>query len=182
VHLVPYGEYVPLRRFFPFIKKLTAGIGDFKSGEGFFPMEAGGRKIGVLICYEGILAEAGRAYKRQGAELLVNITNDAWFGNTSAPYQHLSMTVFRAVENRLFLARAANTGISAIIDPTGKILKQSGIFERTILQGEIKFLKIPTVYSRYGDLFVYLCLFILASIYFISERRRKKCSKIYQQQ
>jgi len=134
-----------------------------------------------LMCYEGSLPEAGRAYRQRGAEMLVNITNDAWFGKTSAPYQHLSMTVFRAVENRLFLARAANTGISAIIDPAGNILKQSGIFERTILQDEIKFAKIPTLYSRYGDLFVYICLFLLVSIYFISEKRRKKCSKVCQQ-
>ncbi len=181
VHLVPYGEYVPLRRFFPFIEKLTAGIGDFKSGKGFFPIAADSRKIGVLICYEGILAEAGRAYKRRGAELFVNITNDAWFGNTSAPYQHLSMTVFRAVENRLFLARAANTGISAIIDPMGKILKQTEIFERKILQGEIKYLGISTLYSKYGDVFVYICFTLLISIYFLSEERRIRCLKIYRQ-
>jgi len=179
VHLVPYGEYVPLRRFFPFIGKLVAGVGDFKPGEGFFPIRAGPQKIGVLICYEGILPEAGRTYKRRGAELLVNITNDAWFGKTSAPYQHLSMTVFRAVENRLFLARAANTGISAIVNPVGQILQQSSIFERTILQGEIKFLKIPTLYAKYGDMFVYICFIYLLSIYLTNVKRRKKCSKIY---
>lgn len=181
VHLVPYGEYVPLRRYFPFIGKLAVGVGDFKPGEGYFPVDADRQKIGVLICYEGILAEAGRAYKQRGAGFLVNITNDAWFGKTSAPYQHLSMTVFRAVENRLFLARAANTGISAIINPTGIILKQSPIFERTILQGEIKYLAISTLYSKYGDLFVYLCFILLIAIYFIAEKRRKRCSKIYPQ-
>ncbi|HEX2957462.1 MAG TPA: apolipoprotein N-acyltransferase [Chitinispirillaceae bacterium] len=172
VHLVPYGEYVPLRQFFPFIGKLTAGIGDFKPGEGFIPIKADSHKIGVLICYEGILPEAGRTYKKSGADLLVNITNDAWFGKTSAPYQHLSMTVFRAVENRLFLARAANTGISAIVDPTGKILKRTGIFERTILQGKVKFLEIPTWYSKYGDFFIYACFLSLLLICFISEKRR----------
>lgn len=173
VHLVPYGEYVPLRRFFPFIEKLTAGIGDFQPGAGFFPIKAGQHKIGVLICYEGILSEAGRAYKKGGAELLVNITNDAWFGRTSAPYQHLSMTVFRAVENRLFLARAANTGISAIIDPTGRILKKTSIFERNVLQGDVKYITMSAIYAEYGDIFVYVCFVVLISIYLISEKRRK---------
>jgi apolipoprotein N-acyltransferase len=182
VHLVPYGEYVPLRRFFPFIGKLAAGVGDFKAGDGFIPIRKNGEKIGVLICYEGILPEAGRTYKKNGASLLVNITNDAWFGDTSAPYQHLSMTVFRAVENKVFLARAANTGISAIVDPTGKILRQSRIFERTIVHGEIKYLNIPTYYAKYGDIFVYLCFILLIIIYFISIKRRKvKCLKIFQQ-
>lgn len=173
VHLVPYGEYVPLRKYFPFIGKLAAGVGDFKAGDGFYPINADNQKLGILICYEGILSEAGRNYKKNGAGLLINITNDAWFGNTSAPYQHLSMTVFRAVENKLFLARAANTGISAIIDPTGKILRQSKIFERTIVHGEIKYLNIPTYYSEYGDIFVYVCILLLLSIYFISRKRRK---------
>ena len=125
VHLVPYGEYVPLRALFPFISRLAAGIGDFAEGKGFYPLTMGNRKIGVLICYEGILPEAARMYKNADAELLVNITNDAWFGTTSAPYQHLSMSVFRAVETRLYLVRAANTGISAIVDPTGKIIAQT---------------------------------------------------------
>ncbi len=158
VHLVPYGEYVPFRRIIPFLTALTAGIGDFESGAGYEVLAMGAHRPGVLICYEGILAEAGRSYKRQGADLLVNITNDAWFGRTSAPYQHLSMTVFRAVETRLFLVRAANTGISAIVDPVGRITAQTGIFERTVLAGDVKFIDEKTVYGAYGDIFVYLCL------------------------
>jgi len=138
VHLVPYGEYVPLRKIFPFIGKLVVGVGDFRPGEGFHPIRGEGWNLGVLICYEGIFPEAARAYKREGATLLVNITNDAWFGRTSAPYQHLSMTVFRAVETRLYLVRAANTGISAIVDPAGKILSRTPIFERAVLKGEVK--------------------------------------------
>ena len=157
VHLVPYGEYVPLRRLFPFIGKLVAGVGDFRPGKGFYPLTIDGHRLGVLICYEAIFPEAARDYKRKGAELLVNITNDAWFGRTSAPYQHLSMTVFRAIENRLYLVRAANTGISAIIDPTGEILSRTGLFERTVLKGEVKIIDERTFYAAYGDLFVYLC-------------------------
>jgi len=161
VHLVPYGEYVPLRTLFPFISSLAAGIGDFAEGKGFHPLTMGERKIGVMICYEGILAEAGRMYKNEAAQLLVNITNDAWFGTTSAPYQHLSMAVFRAVETRLYLVRAANTGISAIVDPTGKILNQTGIFQKDRIRGKIKFSSVPTLYAQYGDWLVggsYLCL------------------------
>ncbi len=158
VHLVPYGEYVPFRRILPFLTALTEGIGDFETGQAYRPLAMGPHRPGVLICYEGILAEAGRSYKQQGADLLVNITNDAWFGRTSAPYQHLSMTVFRAVETRLFLVRAANTGISAIIEPTGRIAGQTGVFERTTLAGSVKFIDGGTFYGAYGDIFVYLCL------------------------
>jgi apolipoprotein N-acyltransferase len=157
VHLVPYGEYVPLRNVFPFIKGLTAGIGDFSTGDGYFPLSAADRKIGVLICYEGILPFAARMYKKESAEILVNITNDAWFGSTSAPYQHLSMTIFRAVETRLYLVRAANTGISAIVDPRGHIVAQTNIFQKDSLKGKIKFLKIPTFYAEHGDILVVVC-------------------------
>ena len=174
VHLVPYGEYVPLRRFFPFIGKLVAGVGDFKPGKGFYPLTVDGVRLGVLICYEGILPEAARDYKRERAEILVNITNDAWFGRTSAPYQHLSMTVFRAIETRLYLVRAANTGISAIIDPKGEILSRTGIFERTTLTGDVKIIDEKTCYAAYGDAFVYLCAIALLIMTVLSMKRRKK--------
>jgi apolipoprotein N-acyltransferase len=174
VHLVPYGEYVPLRSLFPFIKKLVAGVGDFRPGKGYYPLTIGENRLGVLICYEGILPDAAREYKRRKAGLLVNITNDAWFGRTSAPYQHLSMTVFRAIENRLYLVRAANTGISAIVDPTGKILYRTGIFERTILKGYVKMIDEKTFYAAYGDLFVCFCATSLVVLVLLSMQRRKE--------
>jgi apolipoprotein N-acyltransferase len=174
VHLVPYGEYVPLRRYFPFMGKLVTGVGDFRSGKGFYPLSIDGHKLGVLICYEGIFPEAAGDYKREGAELLINITNDAWFGRTSAPIQHLSMTVFRAIENRLYLVRAANTGISAIIDPTGEIISRTGLFERAALKGEVKIINEGTFYATYGDLFVFVCVCALLIIYTISLQRRKR--------
>jgi apolipoprotein N-acyltransferase len=102
----------------------------------------------------------------------VNITNDAWFGKTSAPYQHLSMTVFRAVENRLYVVRSANTGISAIIDPTGRIVAQTELFERTALRGAIKFINNKTFYSVYGDVFVLICMTTVVCCIIISLRRR----------
>jgi len=177
VHLVPYGEYVPLRQFFPFINKIVVGIGDFQPGTGFNPIDSNGHRIGVLICYEAIFPESARDYKQKNVDLLVNITNDAWFGKSSAPFQHLSMTVFRAVETRLYLVRAANTGISAIVDPTGKILSQTGLFERTVLKGEVKYLDEKTIYAAYGDVFVYLCGIVLILHYFVLKRRRKNAGR-----
>ncbi|MBN1613914.1 MAG: apolipoprotein N-acyltransferase [Deltaproteobacteria bacterium] len=174
VHLVPFGEYVPLRKLFPFMSKIVVGIGDFGSGRGYEPLTLPGCRAGILICYEAIFPAAARTYRRAGAELLVNITNDAWFGRTSAPFQHLSMTAFRAVENRLFVARAANTGISAIIDPAGRITSRTEIFERAVLTGKVKFIGVETFYTACGDVFVYLCLSVLicALVILYGERRR----------
>jgi apolipoprotein N-acyltransferase len=169
VHLVPYGEYVPFRNLIPFVKGFTAGIGDMGTGKGFYPLSLDNRKIGVLICYEGILPCAARTYKLNSSELLVNITNDAWFGSTSAPFQHFSMVVFRAVETRLFLVRAANTGISGIVDPCGKIVSRTNIFQEDAIKGYIKFVNIPTFYAKHGDVLVIICfglvmIYILVSI------------------
>lgn len=174
VHLVPYGEYVPLRKYFPFIDKLVEGVGDFSPGDGFHPLLMNNHKVGILICYEGIFPYASRIYKKAGTQLLVNITNDAWFGKTSAPYQHLSMTVFRAVENRLYVVRAANTGISAFIDPLGRIVSSTNLFERTVLRETIKFMDIRTVYEINGDYFVYMCILLLAIMIVKYEKRRKE--------
>lgn len=164
VHLVPYGEYVPLRPLFPFIEKLAVGVGDFLEGSGFEPVTVAGERVGFLICYEGIFPEIGRAYGRSNASLLVNITNDAWFGMTSAPFQHLSMTVFRAVENRLYVVRAANTGVSAVIDATGRITSQTDLFKRTYLTGPVPMHRLGSFYTQYGDLFVFFCMIALLVI------------------
>jgi apolipoprotein N-acyltransferase len=176
VHLVPYGEYVPLRNVFPFIKRLTAGMGDFGTGTGYYPLSCGDKKVGILICYEAILPFAARMYKKRSAELLVSITNDAWFGTTSAPFQHFSMAIFRAVETRLYLVRAANTGISGIIDPTGKIIAKTNIFQEDVLKGYIKFVKIPTFYAECGDILVLICFVLIIFYLFWSLKGRvKKC-------
>jgi apolipoprotein N-acyltransferase len=150
VHLVPFGEYVPFGRYLPFVDKLVVGIGDFSPGT-VSPLPMNGARIGVLVCFEGIFPELARDYVRNGSDLLVNITNDAWFGRSSAPYQHLAMSRFRAVENRVWLARAANTGISAIIAPSGRIVAQSPLFERLALRGLVGLGARPSFYTRYGD-------------------------------
>jgi apolipoprotein N-acyltransferase len=176
VHLVPYGEYVPFRNVLPFVKGFTEGIGDFGTGAGYHPLSLNDKKIGILICYEAILPFAARMYKKESAELLVNITNDAWFGSTSAPFQHFSMAVFRAVETRLYLVRAANTGISGIIDPGGRIIAKTDIFREDALKGYIKFVKMPTFYAQYGDLIVAVCFLLMIFYFLISLKREgKKC-------
>jgi len=172
VHLVPFGEYVPLKTLFNFMEKLVAGVGDFAPGEGWNPLPMGRGTLGVLICYEGIFPEISRAYKRNGARLLVNITNDGWYGSSSAPYQHFAMSLFRAVENRLYLVRSANTGISALVSPAGEVITSTGIFERTGLHGSVGFLAMESPYSRYGDVFVYFCFFFSAIMFIYSLRRK----------
>jgi len=169
-HLVPFGEYVPLSGFLPFVNKLVVGIGDYSSGA-INPLPIKGRKLGVLVCYEVIFPELAREYILQGSDLLVNITNDAWFGESSAPWQHLAMARFRAVENRVWLARAANTGISAFISPSGEIIRQTGLFESAILNAEIGLGARPGLYSRMGDLVPGLFLFI-SLLWLLQTRRR----------
>ncbi len=173
LHLVPFGEYVPLARFLPFVNKLVAGIGDFSPGAALTPLDTGKGKIGVLICFEGIFPELSRDYVRAGSRLLVNITNDAWFGRSSAPYQHLSMTVFRAVENRVPLVRAANTGITSIIDSRGHIRSMTQIFKEAYLAGEVRLGERRTVYTRVGDLFALICLAGAVLIAALSFRKNK---------
>jgi apolipoprotein N-acyltransferase len=111
-------------------------------------------------------------YKNQSAQLLVNITNDAWFGATSAPFQHFTMALFRAVETRLYLVRAANTGISGIIDPRGEIVAQTNIFEAQALKGNIKYLNIYSFYAKYGDIFVVICFVLIIFSFLFSWKRR----------
>jgi apolipoprotein N-acyltransferase len=123
----------------------------------------------VTICYEVIFPDQVRRYVKQGADFLVNITNDAWFGRSAAPGQHLAMAALRAAENRRYLIRAANTGISAIIDPTGRIVKASEIFVPAVVSGRIQLRRGETFYTRYGDLFAWLCVAFVISV-FVAER------------
>jgi len=158
VHLVPFGEYVPLRGLFPFMGKLVAGVGDFGTGSAYEPFLIDEYRVGVLICYEVIFPAAARQYVNKGVHMLVNVTNDAWFGCSSAPYQHLSMAVFRAVEGKVPLVRAANTGISAVIDPLGHIHGQTPLFIATTFRTSIPLTKIATIYGQVGDLFSWACM------------------------
>ena len=140
-----------------FIGSLGEGIGDFKSGKEIFNFSLPQGKFGVLICFEIIFPDLCRRFVKDGADFLVTITNDAWFGRTSAPYQHFSMATFRAIENRVFIARAANTGISGFIDPSGRIVKQGGIFTEEAMNGMIRLSSEKTFYTLYGDVFAWIC-------------------------
>lgn len=171
VHLVPFGEYVPLGRYLPFIHMLVQGVGDFSPGT-IAPLSLDGARFGVLVCYEGIFPELAREHVRQGAQLLVNITNDAWYGRTSAPYQHLSMARFRAIENRVWLVRAANTGISAFVAPSGLVSGSTPLFETTFSNGSVGLGSRPTLYGRIGDLPALCCLGL--SIVWLARTRERR--------
>ena len=158
IHLVPFGEYIPLRKLLFFIESsIGEGIGNFKPGKESFNFSLPQGKFGVLICFEIIFPDLCRRFVKDGADFLVTITNDAWFGRTSASHQHLSMATFRAIENRVFIARAANTGISAFIDPKGKIVDQGGIFAEEAMNGTIHLSRNKTFYTLYGDVFAWSC-------------------------
>ncbi|MBN2467822.1 MAG: apolipoprotein N-acyltransferase [Deltaproteobacteria bacterium] len=164
VHLVPFGEYIPCKALMPFVNKLTEGIGDFSPGQRHTVFRIPQATFGVLICYEVVFPDLSRTYSRSGLDFLVSLTNDAWFGQTGAPVQHFSMGVLRAVENRISLVRAANTGISGIIEPTGHIQARTPLFVRTILKGMVPLYGRTTFYARYGDVLVGFCGIVLLMV------------------
>jgi apolipoprotein N-acyltransferase len=155
MHLVPFGEYVPFKNFLFFAQSLTREVGEFIPGTQYTISAMANHKISTAICYESIFPDLVRQFAKKGAELFVVITNDGWFGTSSAPYQHLRMGVMRSVENRRWMVRTANTGISAIIDPYGKIEAETPIGVRTILDGNAQFRNDTTFYTQYGDVFAY---------------------------
>jgi apolipoprotein N-acyltransferase len=172
VHLVPYGEYVPLKRYFPFLGKMVEAVGDFDSGNEGQVLLWEDERIGVLICFEAIFPELARSMVQNGAQMLINITNDAWFGRSSAPYQHLSMVVFRAVENHLAVARAANTGISAFVDPVGRLLDETPLFEEAIRIRSLPVMNHKSFYVRHGDIFAIGCVLMSLLIWIGTLRNR----------
>jgi apolipoprotein N-acyltransferase len=164
-HLVPFGEYVPLKRFFPWIGNLVAQIGDFTPGDSAAPLRQDSLALGVLICYEIIFPELVRERVEAGANLLVNQSNDAWFGDSSAPEQHLHLAVLRAVEQRRTILRATNTGISALIDPWGRIVSRTGLFVPATLTAEsLLTVDRRTVYSRHASKLRALFMLALAAM------------------
>ncbi len=159
-HLVPFGEYIPLKKLFFFVRKMTEGGEDFSAGSGpaLFPVPGG--PAGASVCYEAVFPGIIRESVRAGAHWLVNVTNDAWFGDTVAPRQHLAMARMRAVEFRRPMARAANSGISALIDARGETVATLGLFRQGILVGEIFPGKGETVYAKTGEIFAISCTII----------------------
>ena len=172
-HLVPFGEYVPFKKWLPFLGKLVAQVGDFREGKKGRTLAWRDQQLGIQICYEIIFPWLSRAMVQNGATLLINITNDAWFGKTSGPYQHFSMTVFRAVENRRALVRSANTGISGFIDPVGRVMASTGLLQEAAAIETVPLMKEISVYTRIGDLFAMVCLGLVVLITLVEFARWK---------
>ena len=158
MHLVPFGEYVPLRRALFFVSPLVETVADFSPGTAPVMLPVGDHLASTAICYEVIYPGLIRRFVTSGSELLTTITNDAWYGHSSAPYQHFEQAALRAIEQGRYLVRAANTGISGIVDPYGRVLARTELFEQDVITGEVRLLTGRTVYGRIGDLFAYLCV------------------------
>ncbi|HZR26474.1 MAG TPA: apolipoprotein N-acyltransferase [Vicinamibacterales bacterium] len=171
MHLVPFGEYVPLQKLFFFAAPLTEQVGTFQPGTNPELLPVRGHLASVAICYEVVYPALVRQFVVGGSELLTTITNDAWFGDTSAPYQHFEQASMRAIEEGRYLVRSANTGISGIVDPYGRVVERSTIFERAVLVGEARFLKASTFYARHGDILAYAS--VLATLGMLVLSRRK---------
>jgi apolipoprotein N-acyltransferase len=159
MHLVPFGEYVPFKRLLFFVAPLVEGIGDFEAGERVDVMPVGdGQSLSAAICYEAVFPELARAAVQGGSRLLTTITNDAWYGESSAPHQHFEMARLRAVEQGRYLVRSANTGISGVVDPYGRVLLRTDLFVPAAVNAEARYLDDRTVYARIGDAFAYACV------------------------
>jgi apolipoprotein N-acyltransferase len=167
IQLVPFGEYVPLRSLLGyFVNRVVEGFGDMFAGDRQTIFDLKGARLGVLICYESIFPNLSRMAVNRGADILVNITNDAWYGASSAPYQLLAMAAMRAIETKVPVVRVANTGISAVIEPSGKITARTPLFKRGTEIERVYWQPRRTVYTAVGDLFAEVC-FALTMIAFV---------------
>jgi apolipoprotein N-acyltransferase len=172
MHLVPFGEYVPLKSVFFFAAPLVEAVSDFSPGENAALLPVANHQVSTAICYEIVYPALVREFVSAGSELITTITNDAWFGRTSAPYQHFQQAALRAVENGRYLVRAANTGISGVVDPYGRVLAQSNLFETTALVSDARLLQVTTLYTRIGDAFAYAAAAATALLLVAARRRR----------
>jgi apolipoprotein N-acyltransferase len=172
MHLVPFGEYIPLKKLFFFSESIIKDVGEFYPGNDPKIVKIGDRPSHAIICFEAVFPDLMRRFVNAGSQLIVNLTNDGWYGDSAAPYQHLAITRLRAVENRRFLLRATNSGVSAIIEPSGRIQSSTGILREAICTGHFAFLNEVTFYTRYGDVFVFLCAIISCGAWILIEVRR----------
>ena len=172
IRLFPFGEYLPMKDIFPWSFISVPEVGGYVPGKKFKVFDHPAGKFGVTICWENIFPDFVRQFVKRGAGFIINITNEAWFGETAAPYQFLSMSVMRAVENRVSVIRSANTGVSGFIDPYGRLIgrvandQHKDIFVRGFLTQDIPVVQGKTFYTRFGNIFVYLCSII--SIFIIT--------------
>ena len=171
-HLVPFGEYVPLRWALFFASPLVETIADFSAGTEPRTLPVDGRPVGTAICYEIIYPGLVRELVLHGSQLLATVTNDAWYGRSAAPHQHFQQATMRAIEQGRFLVRAANTGVSGVIDPYGRVLAQSRLFEPAVLVDDVRLLEGLTIYGRFGDVPAYAGA-ALAALALVYGRRRR---------
>jgi apolipoprotein N-acyltransferase len=155
IYLVPFGEHLPFDNTFPALRKVDLGQGDYASGDRYAVLSTGRFSLSALICFEAIFPRLVRKMVRNGAELLVNITEDSWYGRTQGPYQHAEMAIVRAVENRISVVRCANSGISMLVDPHGRVLKSSSLYTRATVDGTIPLREGTSLYTRWGDWFAW---------------------------
>ncbi len=177
VHLVPFGEYLPFPRLFAFAGGLTKEVGQFEPGLSRRPLNAGGQQLGIFICYESVFPDEVRRFAKNGAQVFVNISNDGWYGDSGAYAQHLNQTRMRAIENNRWLLSATDTGVTASIDPAGRIVERLARRERAPLAAPYALTSVTTFYSRHGDWFAYACAIIslgMVIVRFASPNLRKK--------
>jgi apolipoprotein N-acyltransferase len=160
MYLVPFGEFVPLKDLLFFVGPLVEAVSDFSPGETVTMLPAHGHMLSTAICYEVVYPDLMRKAVGAGSELLTTITNDAWYGTSSAPFQHFELATMRAIEQGRYLARSANTGISGIVDPYGRVLARTNLFEATVVVGEVRMRQERTVYARIGDIAPQLAVFL----------------------
>jgi len=174
IHLVPFGEYVPLRRWLRFAGKLTAEVGDFQHGSEYKVGKlADGHRFGVFICYEAVFPDLVRRFTGNGAELLINLSNDGWFGRSVAPEQHLAMARVRAVENRRWLVRVTNNGYTVVVDPYGRYTARTEADVRGAITAGYGFRNDVTPYVRWGDWLAWLCVVVAAGMLAGAAKSRK---------
>ena len=157
VHLVPFGEYLPFPRLFSFVGGLSKDVGEFQAGTSRAPLDAGGTKLGVFICYESVFPDEVRQFANNGAQVLVNLSNDGWYGDSGAYAQHLNQTRMRAIENDRWILSATNTGVTASIDPYGRTVERLPRKQRAALVAHYALTSVTTFYTRHGDWFAGLC-------------------------
>jgi apolipoprotein N-acyltransferase len=174
IQLVPFGEYVPFQRLLFFVGPLVEAVSAFSRGTRVTMLPVEGHMVSTAICYEVTYPALAREAVRQGSEMLTTITNDAWYGESSAAFQHFEMAAMRAIEQGRYLARAANTGISGIIDPYGRILVRTGLFETVAVVGEAKFVQTRTIYARIGDIVAHASILIVLVALLVAHRSRRR--------
>lgn len=173
VHRVPWGEYVPFKELFFFASKLTADVGNMEAGTKHTVFALDGHRIGVFICYESIFGDEVREFPKNGADLLVNISDDGWYGDTGAPWQHLDMERMRAVENHRWILRDTNTGVTTAIDPHGRGDFTTPRHVREAFRFHFNYLEGTTFYTRHGDWFAWLCALASLAVLAFGPRREK---------